>query len=322
VTANPGTWSGSAPVSFQYQWRICDARGSACHDISGATDRSYQVKSDDPGNTLRVRVIASNAEGSSSATSGSSARVAAASAAPANGSPAVIAGPAQVGKTLTAENGTWSGAPPITYAYQWRRCDENGAGCADISGATTVSYTLKQVDAGNRLRLVVTATNAGGSASSTSVPTAVVTAAGVATPAPVTTTSGCPKTTQSTSAVTVTDVSAPARLQIAAFRSSPSVISFGTQSFQLRVRVTSTCGQPVAGARVYATAVPFNQVTIPPELATGSDGWVTLPFDRLRGFPVSPKQQLLAMFIRAAKPGDNPLAGISTRRLVSLRVQK
>jgi len=71
---------------------------------------------------------------------------------------------------------------------------------------------------------------------------------------------------------------------------------------------------------VFATAVPYNQVSVPPEQATGADGWVTLNFQRLPGFPASRQQQLMAFFIRATKPGENPLAGISTRRLVSVRV--
>ena len=48
---------------------ICGGNGNACHDISGATAQNYQVKSDDAGNTLRVRVIAGNADGSNTATS-------------------------------------------------------------------------------------------------------------------------------------------------------------------------------------------------------------------------------------------------------------
>jgi len=238
-------------------------------------------------------------------------------AAPKNTAPPTISGTAQVASTLTANNGTWDNNP-TSFTYQWRRCDQNGGSCSNISGANNQAYPLQNVDSGNTLRVVVTAHNADGTTSSTSVPTAVVTAAAAATPQPAA--SGCPKVTQGASSVAVADVAAPARLQIASFSSNPGVIGAGVQSFQMTLRVTDTCGDPVSGANVYATAVPFRQFSIPSEQPTGSDGSVTLTFNRMAGFPATSRQQLLALFVRASKPGENVLAGISTRRLVSIRV--
>ncbi|MCW2977914.1 MAG: conserved secreted protein, partial [Actinomycetia bacterium] len=84
-----------------------------------------------------------------------------------------------VGDFLTASVGTWNGAFPLTYAYQWKRCaaaDPHNGQCIDIAGARSSFYTPVTADYGTRLRVQVTATNTQGSASQNSDVTAVVTA--------------------------------------------------------------------------------------------------------------------------------------------------
>jgi hypothetical protein len=241
---------------------------------------------------------------------------AASAAAPSNQSPPTISGTAEVGQTLTSSTGTWNGTTPITYTYQWRRCDENGGSCSSISGATDKTYALKSVDAGNTIRVRVTAKNADGSATATSVPTAVVKSA----PAPPPTTKdGCP--TSGSGTLAVTSVSAPARLLIDGQSISPSVVSRDTSTITVKFHVSSCGGRPIQGALVYATAVPFEQFSVPPEATTGADGWATLNMNRDRFFPASPRQQILAVMSRARKPGDPLLGGISVRRLVSFPVR-
>jgi uncharacterized protein YukE len=312
VTANQGTWTGSAPISYQYQWQICDEKGNACHDITGATAQTYVIKDADKGNTLRVNVIASNSDGSKTATSPATADITAGGTGPANTQAPSITGSLTAGSTVTADNGNWTGTAPITYAYQWQTCDANGNGCKDISGETKQTYVVQKGDTGNTLRVRVTATNASGSTAATSGQSGQIGAA--------TGSNGCGTPAAGGSSVQVTDVASPARLQITSFFSNPRVIPGSFSSFQLQVHIADTCGHAVQGAAVYATAVPFNQVSIPSQQMTDSSGNTTLQFNRMQGFPAAKKQQLMVLFVRASKPGDNILAGISTRRLVSLRV--
>ena len=114
-------------------------------------------------------------------------------------------------------------------------------------------------------------------------------------------------------------MSLPAKLIVDQFQPQPSSLNAGTTSFVLRVHVTSTCGGPVQGAIVYGTPTPFNQFR-ETQSNSGSDGWASLTFNRLPNFPVNSKQQILAMFLRARKSGENVLGGITAYRLVSVRV--
>ena len=84
--------------------------------------------------------------------------------------PPTISGYAQVGGTLSTDNGTWTGAPS-SFAYQWRRCAADGASCTDIPGATAPSYVVVAQDLDSTIRVVVTGTNALGAATGTAVQT-------------------------------------------------------------------------------------------------------------------------------------------------------
>ncbi|HEY0417138.1 MAG TPA: hypothetical protein VGC78_12205 [Gaiellaceae bacterium] len=234
---------------------------------------------------------------------------------PSNQSPPTITGTTTEGSTLTAHSGTWNGTGPITYSFQWRRCDQTGGSCSNISGATTSTYTLKKVDVGNTLRVRESAKNNGGTTNATSVPTGVVAAAPAPTP---TTLNGCPTT--GTGPLAVTAVSQPARLLIDGQTASPSVVTRSTEDLTLRFHVSACGGRSVTGALVYATAVPFEQFNTPPEATTDATGWATVTVHQAGRFPASPRQQLLAVFVRARKAGDPALAGVSTRRLVSFPV--
>jgi hypothetical protein len=128
---------------------------------------------------------------------------------------------------------------------------------------------------------------------------------------------GCPPD-KSAKTAKIADLTPPARLQIEGIEVLSGPINASTTTFTLKVRVGSTCSVNIQGASTYVTAVPYNQFTIPKEELTGSEGTATLVFKRDANFPASSKQQQLTLFIRATKPGEDPLAGVSTRRLVAV----
>ena len=172
LTVDPGTWDGTTPIDYEYQWQRCDEDGENCVDIDGATDDEYTLTGEDIGSTITVVVTAVNDGGDADETAAASAPVVA--SAPEDTVAPAITGDVAVGEELTADTGTWTGTDPVTFTYQWQRCDEDGENCVDIGGATDETYTPNEDDRGHTFVVIVTATNDAGSDTATSAPTAVL----------------------------------------------------------------------------------------------------------------------------------------------------
>jgi hypothetical protein len=168
LTVNTGSWEGTPPFSYTYQWKKCNSTGSSCGALSGATSSSYRILSSQVGDTLRAAVTASNAAGSVKAESAATATATAGP--PANTELPAISGTAVEGHTLTTSTGSWAGTEPFSYAFQWQRCNVSGESCSNIAGATGESYSLTAGDIGTTLRSIVTAKDSVGSTSATSPP--------------------------------------------------------------------------------------------------------------------------------------------------------
>lgn len=65
LTESHGAWA-YGPTAHAYQWLRCNASGTLCAAIPGATSQSYALTAPDVGSTLRVEEVASNAFGSGS----------------------------------------------------------------------------------------------------------------------------------------------------------------------------------------------------------------------------------------------------------------
>jgi YD repeat-containing protein len=176
LTVATGTWSGSTPLTYTYQWEDCNSSGAGCTNISGATASTYVLATGDVGHTIVASVTASNASlaGGGSASAASPATTVVTGSPPVNTTAPAITGTDQVSSTLTASSGSWSGTGPITYGYQWLRCGPTGGSCANISGATATTYSLGVGDVGSEIEVTVTASNSNGSTPASSSATSLI----------------------------------------------------------------------------------------------------------------------------------------------------
>ena len=265
LSATNGTWSGSDPKTYAFRWLRCNAAGSQsdgsdCTPINGASSRNYEVRNADAGFRLRVRVTATNVDGSASAASNPTAVVP--TAKPVNTTEPSISGATTVGSILQANRGRWSGDNPITYAFVWLRCNQKGDNCSEIQGANDPEYEIRDSDSGRTIRVRVIARNDHGSTSAISNPTGVVG-------------SNQPPPPPPGSSVAVEDLKAAGdRLVIASVQFSPNPVTSSTAPITVRVRVTARGGRPVRGALVFMRGTP--RVVEGQTQATQADGFVTL----------------------------------------------
>ena len=141
---------GLTNVSYNYQWLAADA------DISEATGSTYVLTNDEVGKTIKVKVtFTDDADNEETLTSAATTTVAAKPNNAATGAP-TISGAPQAGETLTASTSAIAdadGLDSVSYSYQWLADD------ADISGATSSTYTLTASEQGKTIKVRVTFTD-------------------------------------------------------------------------------------------------------------------------------------------------------------------
>jgi hypothetical protein len=325
LTAHNGTWLYDNGLScheecvMTYQWQRCDAGGSACSDIGGASDRFYTVQSADAGSRLRAMETMSiydcgahNTEtgtiecrwdrrnapsgmtevvpGGAPATPTTPTAPPAptgpkpqAPIAPAATAAPEISGVAMVEQPLRATAGTWSGSAPLTIGLEWLRCDPEGENCQGL-GITANTYTVGAVDVGKTIRVKVTGANLAGARAALSDPTSVVTAL---------------MPTEQNPSISAAKVNAPQRLVIDQLKAPAR---FTGKAMRVTLRVKDTRGFLVEGALVTASTLPLSAVVPPAEFRTSSDGLVTLEFKR--GAKLKTAIRVVTLVVIARRPGD------------------
>jgi hypothetical protein len=211
----------------------------------------------------------------------------------------------QVGQTLTAAVGTWTGTAPISYYYQWVRSD--GGDGTPISGATLQTYTPTDADIGHELFVQVKAQNGAGPGWANSLYTSRVTGAAAA---------DAVKLPDGRTSVLVDHLSLPNRLVIATTEFTPTQLA-PSGTVTARVTVVDRQQHPVRGALVKVVALPFGSITPVAEATTDSTGVATLAITGTAQLGQTPGGAI-GLSIRARKPGDDVLTGVTAERLVKL----
>ncbi len=142
LTAQPGTWTTGAKLS--YQW----LRGGVA--ISGAKAKTYAATAADAGKSVSVKVTGVKAPLSTA--SATSAAVKVASGTLKSATPK-ISGKAKVGKKLAAKPGAWTSGTKLKYRWY--------VGGKSVKGATKSSFKVTRKYVGKKVTVKVTGSKAG-----------------------------------------------------------------------------------------------------------------------------------------------------------------
>ena len=312
LSASTGTWTGAGPITFAYRWVRCGTDGglpdgSNCASISGATARTYVARRADVGSRLRVRVTATNPDGSRTAASNPTAIVV---GPPVNTQPAWPRGVMVVGQVVTADPGSWVGRQPISFTYRWLRCNAQGGECQRIPGARSRTHRLTASEVGQKIRFELTARNAVGSRTVMSTESAIVSE-----PLP----SGAIRLPSGEVSIPASSVPSNHRLVVSQVRFAPSPVTSRVNPIAVSVRVTDTRGFVVRDAFVFVRATP--RVTSGGDRQrTAQDGWISYQLVPNRNFPQPRSGFNVQFFVKAYRDGDPPLAGVAAYRLVQVRL--
>lgn len=161
LTATSGVWTATPAVSaYVYQWqRSSDGTGTVWYDIVGENSLSYTVKDTFPGFLLRIKITATNSNGTGTVFSAATTPIQLGY----NVTAPQIKGNFTVGQTLEATDGTWF--TPYTYVlgFQWLRASTSTGSAVAIAGANSTTYKLVDADIGQYITVQVTASTLQGS---------------------------------------------------------------------------------------------------------------------------------------------------------------
>jgi len=299
LNANKGTWSGTQPIDYAYQWLRCNDNGESCNKITNATGTSYTVVNADETHTIRLDVTASNKDGDATVRANATSEIPKKQGQPVELSPPQISGQAVVGEQLTATTGNWRGNQPISYTFKWQSCNVAITSCP-ANGATGNTYTLRASDAGKRVRVKVLAKNNAGESAGLAHPTAIVKEQGGG----------------GGSSVAASSLVAGDRLVVNQVHFSPNPVTSQSTPIKVRIEIKDDKGKLVRGALVSMVSTPV--VTSSPTPAeTDSNGTVAYTIQPESDFPIR-NGYSVQFYVKAYRQGDPTLGGVAGARLVQV----